>query len=1424
MRRYFCGGNLCAAACVLFLICECSVRAASGPVVTAMSPVPGSVLASAPSSVLLTFSSAIDPASVNTLTVQLVRAGPDGVFGTADDVAISPAAISVVNSNQIQIDLPANLPTDNYKVTLASRGTATNSGVNQVLSLDGTGQYVNLDFNASLAITNQLTAEAWFNFQSGGTQNPRILGRTDLVWEIFTWGTGSTRTIGTQITTDQGPFALQSIRSFAAGQWHHVAITYDQTTFRLYIDGALEVQSPATGQLAVTTYPLSVGKKAPQNGDYFKGQIDECRVWNVARTQAQIQATMSKALSGAESGLVVYWPFDEASGQTVTDLSPNHNDGTLGADANAGADDPSRVISPAPFFYAITDLGGNLLDGEPNASLPSGDGTAGGDFIAQFQVSLPSTSGLLAWYKLDDGSGTIASDASNNGNNGTLVNGPAWTTGIINGGLSFDGINDKVTLTDNLIHDNTTITITLWFKATTSGIMLGQQNPAGNSFVPNLYLGTDGKLRGEFWMGLVNPLASSGSVTDGTWHHVALTGAVNTQSLYLDGQLMGTLNGTIQQLDMSKNQLGIGTTGPWTGAGAAFFTGSLDDVRFYNRALSAPEIQALAYVPPVAANDSFGAATGQLATIAAPGVLSNDQSTFGTTLSAVLDTTVSHGTLSLNANGSFTYTASVGFSGTDSFTYHATDSLAGVSPSATVTLTVIDLGVTAILPNIGSFGQHLSNLMVNGNGFQMSTLLNPSGAVSFNGHNYLFVNSAMTWTNAKKYCIAQGGHLATISNATENQFVFNLGGQQSTWIGLTDEAVEGTFVSVTGEPVTYFNWNPGQPDNNFGGQPENYVDFYPGGGGTWNDARAALTVPFVCEFESVPTAVKLKMGALEIAATNVRLNSSSQLLCDFNLVGATIGTWDVVVTDVDTNASATLPGGFQINSAQTTTAAANIASLTYQTIAQHMPLNATVTPQFGTLNQGTVTFQLANGNGNVGSAVTSGTLVNGSTGAVDYPIPAGTAPGTYALTATFNGTNSYSGSFDNSKQLTINPATLTVTGTDASRLYGAVNPAFSGTLSGVQSGDGISATYASSATVLSSVGTYPIVPTLVDPNNKLSNYSVTSSNGTLTVTKASLTVAAFNAVRNYGDANPVLSGILLGIQNGDNILALYNTSATPLSPAGFYAITPALIDPDSKLGNYSVALSNGTLTVNAVAPIPPTPLTFTSPATATPASGSVGDVIHFSASPSDSSATISWNFGDGTTGIGNSVTHVFTAASTYSVTAVATLSAVTATSVVSVPISVLGSGQVSGTIKIMKLGIALKFADPQSALDLIAVKGTLATKQGFVPTGKRLVLSVGGILREFDLNAMGGGSSGTDTFTLSLKQKAGIVVAQNAKFSIQLTGNFKAALDQIGFKNADNKKPVSVPIETDISLDGTFYKVIRNEKYKSVLNVSGTAK
>jgi len=288
-----------------------------------------------------------------------------------------------------------------------------------------------------------------------------------------------------------------------------------------------------------------------------------------------------------------------------------------------------------------------------------------------------------------------------------------------------------------------------------------------------------------------------------------------------------------------------------------------------------------------------------------------------------------------------------------------------------------------------------------------------------------------------------------------------------------------------------------------------------------------------------------------------------------------------------------------------------------------------------------------------------------------YTPPAGAVPtaGTNTLSVIFTPTDTvdYSSATD-TVSLVVSPASLTVTPSNASRAYGQTNPVFTGAIMGVTNGDNLTAAYSCSATTNSPVGTYPIVPALVDPNHRQANYTVSLTNGTLTVgqaapimtwtnpapitygasltsnqlnstasvpgsfaynptngtvptvgtnalsviftptdtvdyssasdtvslvvSPASLTVTASNASRAYGQTNPVFTGLITGVINGDNLTATYSCAATSTSPPGSYPIVPALVDPNDRQTNYTVSLTNGTLTVGQAAPI----MTWTNPA------------------------------------------------------------------------------------------------------------------------------------------------------------------------------------------------------------------------------------
>jgi hypothetical protein len=241
------------------------------------------------------------------------------------------------------------------------------------------------------------------------------------------------------------------------------------------------------------------------------------------------------------------------------------------------------------------------------------------------------------------------------------------------------------------------------------------------------------------------------------------------------------------------------------------------------------------------------------------------------------------------------------------------------------------------------------------------------------------------------------------------------------------------------------------------------------------------------------------------------------------------------------------------------------------TIGYGTNLSALLTAK-GTFNsqqlQGTVTYSAQTGSSSAVS-VTGTTVLNA---------------GTYTLTATFTPTDTTN--YQTARQmaaLTVTKAPLTVTVNNASKAYGAALPSFTGTITGIVNGDNITATYTTTATASSPVGTYPVTATLHDLNERLPNYAVTIHQGTLTVTQYTLTVTANNATRAYGTPNPAFTGTVTGAVSGDSFTESFTTTATQSSSVGTYPIVPSVTG--TNLSDYTVVSHNGTLTITQAASI-----------------------------------------------------------------------------------------------------------------------------------------------------------------------------------------------------------------------------------------------
>ena len=201
--------------------------------------------------------------------------------------------------------------------------------------------------------------------------------------------------------------------------------------------------------------------------------------------------------------------------------------------------------------------------------------------------------GLIVHWTFDGPtiSGTTVADVSGNANNGTMVNNPAPAAGVLGQALSFNGTNQYVTLPNNpSLNITGPVTLAAWIKTTTTGAdtIIDRYNPSlpnpGYGLIINVpAVGQYGYWSGTHlsWVG-----SSSTDVNDGKWHLIVASEAGGIVSFYKDGNPDGT-----QTTADPNSYAGVGYLA--SNGASAYFPGSIDDVRIYNRALSAAEVQQL---------------------------------------------------------------------------------------------------------------------------------------------------------------------------------------------------------------------------------------------------------------------------------------------------------------------------------------------------------------------------------------------------------------------------------------------------------------------------------------------------------------------------------------------------------------------------------------------------------------------------------------------------------------------------------------------------------------------------------------------------------------------------------------------------------------------------------------------------------------
>jgi hypothetical protein len=176
------------------------------------------------------------------------------------------------------------------------------------LNLDGIDGYARVANSAELNDLSAITIEAWV-FRRITTRQETVVGNG---WNNSYWLGFSPA--GKLRFASHGGDGVDSYSTVYSDSWNHVAVSYNGTERRYYINGVLDrVTTTGAGAIAANpTDPLGIGYDVDLIGDnFFKGLIDEVRIWNTVRTPAEIQANLFHTLSSPfPASLIGYWKMD----------------------------------------------------------------------------------------------------------------------------------------------------------------------------------------------------------------------------------------------------------------------------------------------------------------------------------------------------------------------------------------------------------------------------------------------------------------------------------------------------------------------------------------------------------------------------------------------------------------------------------------------------------------------------------------------------------------------------------------------------------------------------------------------------------------------------------------------------------------------------------------------------------------------------------------------------------------------------------------------------------------------------------------------------------------------------------------------------------------------------------------------------------
>jgi len=391
--------------------------------------------------------------SGSSINLSLTQPGSSGLVGGMS--ITDPAGNTLAYSKERGTNLTFTVSTNgDYYVDVWGDTTAAST-----LALGGTNGYA-LRFwggdwisftNAEIPSSGDFTVECWaYATASSGYR------------EIISQGTGGNAFyLGTDGSRIRSGDSWQNTGvSYPFYGWHHFAIVKSSSSTLLYVDGALAATLGSAIANPVMGEGFRIGRQYGGYSEQWLGYIDDVRVWNVARSAADISSNFTNRLSGAESGLVGYWRFDEGSGYTIHDSTSAGATGTFNGTLVWV---PFMTNAQTPNIFAQYLLGIDVNNATPltvlSNNLPVAS-TTNGNIIDRFTVYFP-----------------------------------------IDLNTSINGINRDIRLYNGRAYTVTSGTCS-WYDAETQARALGGHLVAINDAAENEWLVNTFGSYGYFWIGL----------------------------------------------------------------------------------------------------------------------------------------------------------------------------------------------------------------------------------------------------------------------------------------------------------------------------------------------------------------------------------------------------------------------------------------------------------------------------------------------------------------------------------------------------------------------------------------------------------------------------------------------------------------------------------------------------------------------------------------------------------------------------------------------------------------------------------------------------------------------------------------------------------------------------------------------------------